>query len=44
MLVEHLELAGVETIEGANRRDFLLGLGSRSLVWHDAPPMLAIVK
>jgi hypothetical protein len=44
MLVEHLELAGVETVEGANGRDFLLGLDKRSLGWHGASPILAIVK
>ena len=44
MLIEYLELAGIETVEGANGRDFLLGLGERSLGWHGAPPILAIVK
>ena len=40
LLVQHAELAGVEAVEGAHRRDFLFGIQ----LGHGNTSILAIVK
>ncbi len=40
LLIQHAELAGVESVEGADRRDLLFGIR----LGHGTPSIFAIVK